>query len=159
MDGWVNFNPVSELNIFMAESGKESSVSYNIDSSSVGSYFTIPASQTEGGGSTSFSKSGTETFSKSGQSMRYVSGTAFDHDGDGRASYAAYYGFDSDHRYRPKLYIADTSAENGFRLAGTAYRRRKAEITSTSWASWTIRSMRVTAPLQPVTLTATARKP
>lgn len=114
VDGWVNFNPVSELNIFMAESGKESSVSYNIDSSSVGSYFTIPASQTEGGGSTSFSKSGTETFSKSGQSMRYVSGTAFDHDGDGRASYAAYYGFDSDHRYRPKLYIADTSAENGF---------------------------------------------
>ena len=63
VDGWVNFNPVSELNIFMAESGKESSVSYNIDSSSVGSYFTIPASQTEGGGSTSFSKSGTETFS------------------------------------------------------------------------------------------------
>lgn len=44
VDGWVNFNPVSELNIFMAESGKESSVSYHIDSSSVGSYFTILAS-------------------------------------------------------------------------------------------------------------------
>ena len=37
-NGQVNFNPVSELNIFMAESGSEGSVSYNIDSSSVGSY-------------------------------------------------------------------------------------------------------------------------
>ena len=110
-NGQVNFNPVSELNIFMAESGSEGSVSYNIDSSSVGSYFTIPSNQPNGGGSTSFSKSGTTAFSRSGLSMRYVSGTAFDPDGDGRANYVAYYGFDSGDGYRPKLYIADANQD------------------------------------------------